>query len=637
MNRPVAGVAIALILLSTIAVYWAGLAGPFLFDDNVHIVQNRWLKIDNLSIDSLTQAWNSSVIGRPLAQLTFGINHALSGLDAWAFKATNLAVHLLTGFSIFVFARLGLRAVSGGNRSSQAETFFALALMAFWLLHPLHISTVLYVVQRMAQLSTLFLMLALSAYLWGRLRIAENKTGLPWLLATIPLAGIGFLGKENTVLLPLLLLACELTLLRKVSLGRNPWLVRAVWMVLIALPLIAGAIHLLDHPGLLNHDGRPFTFEERILTQPRILWLYIQWLFVPDISQLGLFHDDIPTSTSLLDPPTTPIAIAAWVGVATTALVMSKRWPAFAFAVLFFLAAHALESTIFPLEMVFEHRNYLASVGPLFLLAYLVTVAAQKTRFPGAIKLLMVALIAVFGAATFARVQNWTSHEAFVLASAQNHPGSARAQFMAGQLAISMVPKIQGNKTEIANVAEQFLEQGLRANDRCLNCLFGLVVLDLHLGRAPAFENLDRLTTALREGPVDASLVSVSQFSFLVNWVAAGDSMLTAAQLKSIFDAALANPSWNNTGRASIEAAYRKYYELVTNDLESARMHAEAAIKAWPSQWAYRVQLVEVLLKMERFDEAREALVPAAELAKNAKQNAEVERLLGLVERSVAE
>ena len=249
--------------------------------------------------------------------------------------------------------------------------------------------------------------------------------------------------------------------------------------MLIAVPLIAGLLYLFTHPGLLNHDVRPFSLEERVLTQSRVLWLYLQWLFIPDISQLGLFHDDIVTSSSLLSPPTTLIAIAGWIGLAATALVMNKRWPVFAFAVLFFLAAHALESTIFPLEMVFEHRNYLASIGPLFLLAYLVTVGATRTGFPGAIRLLAIALLIVYGAATFVRVQNWTSHETFVLASAENHPNSARAQFMAGQLAISMLPKIQGDKTEIANVASQFLEQGLTANDRCLNCLFGLVVLDL--------------------------------------------------------------------------------------------------------------------------------------------------------------
>ncbi len=518
-------------LAATITVYSPGLGGPFLFDDSVHITQNRWVKIDNLGWDSLTRAWQSSFTSfpsnRPLAQLSFGINHAVAGLNPWAFKGVNLAIHLLTGLAIFVFARLGLRALSGQADRTQGETLFALAVAAFWLVHPLHVSTVLYVVQRMAQLSTLFLMLALSAYLWGRLRIADDKPGLPWMLAAIPLAAIGFLGKENTVLLPLLLLACELTLLRQLSLGRNPWPVRLVWIALIVLPLVAGAIYLINHPGLLSHGGRPFTLEERGLTQPRILWLYLNWLFVPNVSQLGLFHDDIVTSTSLLSPPTTLIAIMGWIGLIVTALVMARRWPVFAFAVFFFLAAHALESTIFPLEMVFEHRNYLASIGPLFLLAYLVTVGATKTRFPGAIGLLAIALLMAYGAATFARVQNWTSHETFVLASAENHPNSARAQFMAGQLAISMLPKIEGDKSEIANVASQFLEQGLAANDRCLNCLFGLVVLDLHLDRSVDPATLERLTKALRGGPVDASLVSVSQFGFLVNWLRADASNLT--------------------------------------------------------------------------------------------------------------
>ncbi len=115
-----------------------------------------------------------------------------------------------------------------------------------------------------------------------------------------------------------------------------------------------------------------------MLTQARLLWLYVQWLFVPDISAFGLFHDDIELSTGIVSPPSTLIAIIGLLGVAGAALLMRRKAPVFSFAVLFFLASHALESSAFPLEMVFEHRNYLASFGPLFLLAYLITIASAR-------------------------------------------------------------------------------------------------------------------------------------------------------------------------------------------------------------------------------------------------------------------
>ena len=93
-----------LALAATLALYAKGLDGPFLFDDHIHITQNNWVKIESLGWPDLAQAWNSSFSNfpsdRPLSQLTFGINHALNGLDPWAFKTTNLAIHLATGLIV---------------------------------------------------------------------------------------------------------------------------------------------------------------------------------------------------------------------------------------------------------------------------------------------------------------------------------------------------------------------------------------------------------------------------------------------------------------------------------------------------------------------------------------------------------
>ena len=89
--------------------YFVGLPGDFLFDDNPHIVRNQLVQIGSLSPADLWQAWSSSHLdfpgSRPLAMLTFGINHAVSGLSPFAFKATNLALHILNGLALFAVAR----------------------------------------------------------------------------------------------------------------------------------------------------------------------------------------------------------------------------------------------------------------------------------------------------------------------------------------------------------------------------------------------------------------------------------------------------------------------------------------------------------------------------------------------------
>ena len=181
---------VILALVATVLVYAPGLDGPFLFDDHIHITQNQWVKIESLAWPDLIRAWNSSFsafpANRPLAQLTFGVNHALAGLDPWAFKTINLVIHLVTGVLVFVFSRLVLSAVFRGRGDPAWHGICAAAVAAVWLLHPLHVSTVLYTVQRMAQLSTLSLLAALSCYFWGRIRIAEGRPGIGWILAAVP-------------------------------------------------------------------------------------------------------------------------------------------------------------------------------------------------------------------------------------------------------------------------------------------------------------------------------------------------------------------------------------------------------------------------------------------------------------------
>ena len=624
-------------LLVTAFVYAGGLNGPFLFDDHIHITQNRWVKIDSLSWPDMTQAWQSSFSAfpsnRPLAQLSFGINHALSGLDPWAFKTTNLAIHLLSGLLVFVFIRLVLRALAGDTTLSQRDTFVAAAVAAVWLLHPMHVSTVLYAVQRMTGLSTLFTLAALSSYFWGRIRIAEGRPGALWILGAIPLAVLGFLAKEIAVLLPLLLLVSELTVLRGVSAGHQRRFVHAAWILMIALPLLAGTAYFFTHPGLLNYDGRPFSLEERALTQTRILWLYVRWLFIPDISAFGLFHDDIALSTGPTSPISTLISAVALLGITLAALLAHRRLPVFSFAVLFFLAGHALESSVFPLEMVFEHRNYLPSVGPLFLLAYLVIVSARGLKMANAARVLGVLLLLSYTAATYIRVNNWSSLSNFLLSSAENHPRSPRANFMAAQLLISSLDRTNSDSQPLATAARTFLNNGLSNDPRCINCLFGLVVLDLHMDRQPDAATVQRLREALGSGPVGATEVSISQFSYLVKWQQGKGVKLPPRELEAIFDAALANPGWNHTGRAGIEAAYREYHENVSGNLDAALNHARAAIHAWPDQWSYHMQLVQVLRKLGNDDAALAALENADRLADNQKQHQQMADLRAAIQR----
>src|SRR5688500_13964670 len=82
------------VLLVLVAlVYWPGLGGGFVFDDYPNIVQNGALHVTWAStwLEWLAAVFSSpaSELQRPLAMLTFAINHALTGLDPYWMKLTN--------------------------------------------------------------------------------------------------------------------------------------------------------------------------------------------------------------------------------------------------------------------------------------------------------------------------------------------------------------------------------------------------------------------------------------------------------------------------------------------------------------------------------------------------------------------
>lgn len=624
------GIGIALL------VYANGLNGPFLFDDHVHISQNRWVKIDSLGIDNLERAWNSSFsqfpANRPLAQLSFGVNHALSGLDPWAFKLTNLVIHLLNGVFVFLFVRLAMRAAGKPSPADMTAAFVAVV----WLLHPIHVSTVLYTVQRMTLLSGTSLLIGLTCYVQGRLNIADGRPGRLWMLAAAPLALLGFLAKENAALMPLLLLVLEVTLLYRLSSGSERRLLGLVRLTYIAAPIALAVAYLVTHPALLSYDGRPFTLEERLLTQPRVLWTYVNWLLMPDLSAFGLFHDDLQISSGWFSPMTTVVAAAGWVVTILAALLLRVRYPLLAFAILFFLANHALESSVFPLEMLFEHRNYLAAIGPLALLGYLIVDVSRAYRWRRTVLAVSMLLAASYLLVTWLRVDNWSSYQNFVLSAVENHPDSVRSNFMAAQMLIVAMDKSEGDVSDIAVTADRFLERGLEIDRNCIDCLFGKVVLHLHLGRQPPDTLLQRLQSSLANGDVGPTNASVSQFSFLVRWQQRDDvTDLAQADLLAIFDAALRNPGWSHTGRAGIEAAYRQYHEFVSGRLDLAEKHARAAVKAWPQQWGYHAHLIRVLRKQRRFAAAQQALDAAASSVRNAQQRTELETLRTTIEHAL--
>jgi len=420
-----------LTLMVTAAIYWPGLAGPFLLDD-----------IDNLSplgVNGGINDWqsfaefvlgnSSGPSGRPVSMLAFLIDAQDWPARAAQFKFTNLMIHLLCGVILFWFC---LRLFRLFGIVTQRAGFMALAVAALWLLHPLNLSTTLYVVQRMTQLMTLFALLSLLSYVCGVSNLSERpRTGALLLgLALFPFGLLSVLSKENGALLLILLASTHCLFIQQKLRTR---FVTLWFRVGILLPLLLLIIYLLiTAPGTLEgYSTRPFTVLERLLTEFRIVLAYVFEIFVPNISRAGLFHDDYLISSSLFNPVSTLLSVVVVVAIIALAFRLRHQQPVFTFAVCWFFGMHLLESTYVPLELYFEHRNYLSMVGPLIATVWYCSERLGEGSSTIASRLVLgafFAFVTASSAMTLSQSQLWRSEEALLSHWADERPTSSRAQ-----------------------------------------------------------------------------------------------------------------------------------------------------------------------------------------------------------------
>jgi Tfp pilus assembly protein PilF len=132
-----------------------------------------------------------------------------------------------------------------------------------------------------------------------------------------------------------------------------------------------------------------------------------------------------------LEPWTTLPALFIVLGLICLGLFLINKRPLFAWGVLFFFINQVIESSIFPLELVFEHRNYLPSLF-LFVPVTAFLLNPQRHREPRGIqnvqwhRLAIFLIILLFGMGTFVRNQVWHSEKSLWEDALRKAPGSAR-------------------------------------------------------------------------------------------------------------------------------------------------------------------------------------------------------------------
>ena len=470
-----------LLLLSAIWVTCQpGIRGGFLFDDYANLPSlGATGPIDNApAFWRYVTSGNADPTGRPIAVASFLLDARNWPANPHPFKRTNLLIELFNTVLLAAFL-LALGRQVGLDEAHARRA--ALLGAAFWGLHPLFISTTFYIVQREAMLAATFVLIGLLSWLSGRRRLLAGqwRSGL-----ALEWAGLGVgtllavLSKANGALLPALALLIEWMLLRPRDSAPIPrshrWTIRLLAILPTAL-IIAYLTYTGVHLAIATTRpfGRPWTEIQRLLSEPRILWDYLKLLWLPRPYTPGLFNDQIHASTGLLRPWTTLPALAGILGLIAAVILLRRRAPLWAFVLAFFLVGQAIESTTIPLELYFEHRNYLPALPMFWPLAIGLTRTGQRWPFRA---VLAAGIILMLAAMTHSRAVLWGTTDTQALMWARLNPASPRAQAYAAQLMVH-----QGHPSW----AVRRLRPLLKKDRRQIQIAFNLIGADCALGYAP--------------------------------------------------------------------------------------------------------------------------------------------------------
>ena len=339
------------------------------FDDEPNITDNPNLHLKEITRENIKRTIfsdrnNPNVLYRPVACLSFGLNHYFGELDVFGYHLVNIYIHLISSIFLFLFIYHTLNLPSLKTKYGTHSYSIALLATILWTINPIQTQAVTYIVQRMASLAGMFYIMGMYFYLKARTTETGYKKVLFLILCLVSFV-MALGSKENAAMLPLSIFIYEILLLQEIT-GKNIRKNLNVFFIVTGAILILGFTYIYIHGGnifafLNGYENRPFTLTQRLLTEPRIIIFYISLLLYPVSNRLSIAHS-FEISTSLFDPISTILSVFLIAGAIGYAIYSAKKRPLISFCILFFFLNHAIESTIFPLELIFEHRNYIPSM-----------------------------------------------------------------------------------------------------------------------------------------------------------------------------------------------------------------------------------------------------------------------------------
>jgi len=408
------------------------------FDDEQNILHNKALHLSELNWQDIKGIFFASPekkgkIYRPAACFSFALNYYLGKKNVMGYHLVNISIHFFASLFLFLFIYRTLNLPLLKARYGPHSYSIAFLATFLWAINPVQTQAVTYIVQRMASMAGMFYIMAMYYYLKGRTSGKGLWMAVHFFMCLV--CGILAVGsKENAAMLPIGIFLFDLFLIQgstKANVKKNLLIFSIMTMVLLVCALVFYGPSMFDpgHLQSLYEKNRPFTMGERLLTQPRVILFYLSLLFYPMPNRLCISHD-IPVSLNLIDPPTTLIAIIAILAILGISIIKSRKWPFISFCSIFFFLNHVIEGSVFPLEICFEHRNYLPSMLLFAPVAILLLKGIQNYSHKKGMQWIVVAFVILvlisLGHSTFVRNFSWLTKESLWVDAVDKAPGLGR-------------------------------------------------------------------------------------------------------------------------------------------------------------------------------------------------------------------
>ncbi len=436
---------LALILITGLIAYSNSFTVPFVWDDDsiisTAIVTNlfRFLSGEGYALYPR----------RFIGFLTFSLNYHFGGTNVVGYHVVNLTIHIMTACLVYVLARITFKVPFFAHRapiSQSATIFIPLFAALLFVAHPIQTQAVTYIVQRLASLATFFYLAAVISYVKARLVMVERDqrltvtseeivTGkntaflswrmLGWFGLALACALLAMHTKEIAATLPLVILTYEFFFFGASDRKNRLLLIAPILMILVIFisPVLFGK-PMSDILSAVDQQTRLQTMMPRsdyLLTQFSVIATYLRLLVLPINQNIDY---DYPVFSSFLTPPvmvgflliSALLSLAVWLYRKSDTQALNSGQPPstvhlyrlIAFGIFWFFITLLVESSFIPIiDVIFEHRLYLPTIG--IFIAVAAGGALLLKRLPSFMYgwIIAAAIILIFTGATHMRNRVW--------------------------------------------------------------------------------------------------------------------------------------------------------------------------------------------------------------------------------------